>query len=154
MNKIYYKWDNRVKVITTAVILLFITLFIFIPFHISNLLYQVIFTLPLYLLFAYLILNIPLYVSIDNDRIVIKKILGRIVIENKNIIYVSLITRGQLTKLKRKFGSGGFGGYWGVFENPILGEINMYISNYKDIYLVQTKTKKYVIPLIKTDREG
>ena len=107
MNKIYYKWDNRVKVITTAVILLFITLFIFIPFHISNLLYQVIFTLPLYLLFAYLILNIPLYVSIDNDRIVIKKILGRIVIENKNIIYVSLITRGQLTKLKRKFGSGG-----------------------------------------------
>ncbi|MDR3326691.1 MAG: PH domain-containing protein [Prevotellaceae bacterium] len=52
--------------------------------------------------------------------------------------------KGNFANGIRTFGSGGLFGYLGKFENPQLGEFEMYATDSKNRFLVETQSKTYV----------
>ena len=90
------------------------------------------------------VVQIPTTLTIDESEIVIKQIVG----EKRFLcseVELAKIDAAVLKDSVRIFGSGGAGGYIGWFKSPSIGKFYMIASGTKDLLLIQTDTKKYVI---------
>lgn len=86
----------------------------------------------------------PLFLSYNENEIRIKMVIGRKKIPYEEILNIQKIEPIVLGNSMRKIGSGGAGGYTGLFNNKTLGDYYMYVTKKQDLVLVVTKTKKYV----------
>ena len=85
----------------------------------------------------------PRYYLVEKDEIIIKKIVGKIIICKDDIENVTIIDSEMVKGLFRKFASGGFLGYYGLFYSNVLKNINMYAgSSSKNLVLITLKSKK------------
>jgi hypothetical protein len=147
MDNIYkVRWSGLVKIITATVIviLLLVEVEIICSMISSNnrLLYGSLLLVVINLVIMIIILNVPLYLKITDDGIILKKIRGSIHIKYSEINFIQTYNSNSDMKL---FGSGGFFGYIGIFSNAEYGWYASYVVDPKQSFLIGTKqSKKYV----------
>ncbi|GHT40937.1 hypothetical protein FACS189437_07210 [Bacteroidia bacterium] len=145
-NSIYrVRWNTLVKITTVivSIILLFVEWEVVNSLiHSNNILLCVILLSVINFMIIITILNVPLYLKLTEDAIILKKIGGSIKIEYNEIQFIQ--THNAYPDM-RLFGSGGFFGYIGIFSNDKQGWYNSYVENPKQSFLITTnKNKKYV----------
>jgi hypothetical protein len=92
-----------------------------------------------------------LSISVKDESIYINQLKGNIVIPIKDIKEIRRCTKLDTENSVRKFGSGGFWGYIGIFENTQLGKYQMYVTNYSNTILIKTDKGIFVISCNKPD---
>lgn len=137
-------WSGEIIAITMGTIALIVIVLIFSlsgkPLIVQWLLSSMI-VLPLLGCVAF----IPIYISIEDGNVKMKKIIGSIVIPIADISAVRVIDKSTVSGLSdRKVGSGGFCGYLGRFKNEKLGNYTMYVTNRVDLVKIRTDKKTYV----------
>ena len=106
----------------------------------------VIVTYFIYTLVAiWILLTMPRYLVIQNGLIIITHPIGRTVIEKSQVVKIEAIDSSDLRGSLKLFASGGFFGWFGIFRNSKFGTYHLYCGEVKNIYLIVTTTKKYII---------
>jgi hypothetical protein len=131
MNIYKVKWSPLVSVTTVGVALVFLYIDISL---INGLIYSASAALRTLIvgivnvIVLSVILNIPLYIKLNNDSIEVKKIVGKIQIKFSDIVFVKSFNPSADIRI---FGSGGFGGFIGKFSNNDYGWYTSYVLNTK-----------------------
>lgn len=134
-------------IITTVVYIVVAVLFLVVSFHIPmkwlSWLMRITTTATVSLL-IYFMVQIPTKLTIDESEIVVKQVVGekRFLCSEVELVKIDAAV---LKDSVRTLGLGGAGGYIGWFKNPTIGKFYMIASSTKDLLLIQTETKKYVI---------
>jgi hypothetical protein len=90
-------------------------------------------------------LYMPVKIKLDNERIFVDQIKSGFFIPYNEIIEIRNYSKHDSQNTIRLFGSGGLFGYVGKFENPQIGNIQMYVTNSSNRILIRTKIDNYVI---------
>lgn len=140
-----YRWNTEVVIITVVglsivfgcLILLFIneSVSVYLKWILG-----IVIILPI----LYAATWIPISLSINKEKMVLKQLLGHITIPLDDIVRIQKIDKAVLYKSIRTFGSGGAFGYLGNFWNKTLGKYTMYITDRKNLLLVKTHHKVYI----------
>jgi hypothetical protein len=88
---------------------------------------------------------LPLKIFVDDENIYIDQVKGKITIRAKNITEIRRYTEADSKNTIRTFASGGLFGYLGKFENPQIGNFQMYATDTENRILIRTDNKTYVI---------
>jgi hypothetical protein len=151
-NKVSFVWSSTVvwlTIILSIVILIAYIGLIYgyintVPFKIITL--KSIIILVVTVIMVYAVSLIPTSLTWSEQGIHIDKVIGNVFISKSSIKSITVITYNQLNNPSRRFGSGGYGGYNGLFWNKELGLFTMYVTNKKSkLLFIQTSDKKYVI---------
>ncbi|MDR0830565.1 MAG: PH domain-containing protein [Prevotellaceae bacterium] len=144
MRNFNVKWSLTVKIVTVVVAIIMIGAEILL----INSIYSdhnsgriaIIFLIAFALGFVFIA---PVSIQITEGHILLKRVLGKIVIYFDNI---ESITPHKFSKYDiRVFGSGGYGGYLGIFSNAQIGKYSTYVGDFSQAFLVQLKNgKNYV----------
>ncbi len=136
-------WDNLVKIITSAVLILIISLtilFTFIP-DMSTILKIGIIILNMVILLVPL-LWAPRGYILRNNLIIVKRLIGdlEIIVSKEAKIWKWTWWGGRL------WASGGLYGYFGIFIFKGIGTVRMYATNRNDLVLVEdVRNTKYLV---------
>ncbi len=95
----------------------------------------------------------PINYKIEEDYIIVKRILWDAKISRSEIHKAEMIDRAETSWSLRTFGSGGFFGYFGTFTNRKLGAMTWYLTRKDSLVLLKMKTGKKFL-LSPDDREG
>ena len=148
--KIFFEWSNDTVIITaiSGVVTIAVLIYIFktISFKDSfamwgGRLFTALIIIGVEFYFATIT---PLFLSYDEDEIRIRMVLGCKKIPYDDIVGIQTITPDVIGRSIRKVGSGGAGGYIGLFNNKTLGDYYIYATKKQDLVLVESKTRKYV----------
>ncbi|MGL4293169.1 MAG: PH domain-containing protein [Bacteroidales bacterium] len=135
------KWSPVIKTITILLAISFICIELTLSYKLANHhnLYLIALTLFFNLMLFILIINIPTTVTLDTTGITLKKVYGKIHIRYDEI---NTIKSFQPISDIRVFGSGGFGGYIGIFSNEQYGWYHSFVGNPKQSFIIMTNKKK------------
>lgn len=140
-------WSLGVTVITTIIIIILVasTYFIWTDDFPSSMLWL---KYTLIVVFIATIIGglgyMPIRLTIENDKIILRRLFGTINIPIKDIIEIKAIENSETAFSIRTFGSGGLFGYLGKFKNKKLGSYTMYATNVNELILIRTDRKTYV----------
>lgn len=139
-------WSTEVIIITLGVLIIALGAgyLIFNLAHLS-LFIKILLLLPLVVVILYFGCLTPIRLELESDSIRIQKVLGCIEIPKHEIKSIKKISLASLEGSFRIFGSGGFLGYLGKFENSVIGKYDMYITERKRMILIETISMKYVV---------
>lgn len=98
------------------------------------------------------LLLMPLRLTIENNKIILHRLIGSIHIPLKDIIELRGIPNSETAYSIRLFGSGGLCGYLGKFRNKKLGNYTMYATNLNELILIRTDRKAYVFSCKNRDK--
>ena len=147
--KLKVNWSSSVKIITfmVGVILLIGKCFLIIQLYNDLDILNVSITASTILLLLVVLLGCvlqsPCYIVLTDDKLTLKKLCGTFSIKCSDIKCVENYVY-NISDM-RKFGSGGFCGYLGVFSNAQIGNYRSFVCNQKQSFLVQTfDGKNYV----------
>lgn len=98
------------------------------------------------------LLLMPLRLTIENNKIILHRLIGSIHIPLKDIIELRGIPNSETAYSIRLFGSGGLCGYLGKFRNEKLGNYTMYATNLNELILIRTDRKAYVFSCKNRDK--
>ncbi|MDP4270393.1 MAG: PH domain-containing protein [Bacteroidota bacterium] len=84
----------------------------------------------------------PICIDINEDDLIVRRMFSSVIIHRKDIIAISAYKSGYAI---RKFGSGGLFGYLGWFYNSEIGSYFSYATDERNMILIITKNRKYVI---------
>lgn len=142
--KINIRWNNQVRFITVLVATVLLSAEVaLINRYIGGANSGLLAIIIIASLFFVFMLSAPLSITLNDSQIVLKKVLGKITINYSQISSVRsyIPESGDI----RVFGSGGFGGYVGVFSNREIGRYFSYVGDTKQAFLIRTKSgKNYV----------
>lgn len=79
----------------------------------------------------------PVYISADNDNLIVKSFMRRQYIPISDIKDIELYCPGRGSM--RLFGSGGYMGHWGVFRAGDIGKYVAYYGRSSECFLVRMK---------------
>ncbi len=86
----------------------------------------------------------PIRLSINDEKIVLKRFIGNIEINLKDVHSVTIFSNKEISNSIRTFGSGGLFGYLGQFNNNLIGNYTMYATETQNLIYIKTSKKKYV----------
>lgn len=134
-------WTKQVLIITSIV---FVTIPIigYVIVTNSSLFVKIILSITLLSLFAFFV-NAPRYITIDNQFLTLHKILGKIKFPLDSIIEMGIFHPDKSNM--RVFGSGGFGGFIGIFKNKIFGYYRAYLGDFKQSFYLKTDKNRYYV---------
>jgi hypothetical protein len=124
--------------------LLFFILFYW--FYVFNALFSTVFILAFTLtlaLFTITYAYVPKEIILENDRLVIKRVIGKVDIPYKQIREVSYLEKLK-SKIIRLFGSGGLYGWFGIFYVSGIGKVHMYARRMSNFVLIKAD-KNYLL---------
>jgi hypothetical protein len=81
---------------------------------------------------------------VDEDIIQVKQLVGNITFRRSEVT-VRHLTARELSGMMRTFGSGGLGGYLGLFQSPYLGRFYMLAVSHNDLGLITNKEGKLFV---------
>lgn len=141
-----FNWSIEVIIITLLTIVLVFG--IIISFHLkwpANLsLLKYAMTIVVLSIILIPALYCPIRLSINNEKIVLKRIVGNIEINLKNVHSVSIVSNREINNSIRTFGSGGLFGYLGQFRNNLIGNYTMYATEKQNLIYINTTKGKYI----------
>ena len=97
----------------------------------------------LILIYLFTFCYAPRYLSIDNQKITLKRMVGSFEIPLTTICSIQVIPRAMLRRSIR-CGNGGLFGFYGFFSNKTIGSYTMYATELKHLIMVKTTRKTYV----------
>ena len=110
-----------------------------------NTVWSIVFFGMMLAILVYSLAIIPLWTTIDKDKIRIQQLVGHKTFR-KDKVKIRRLSQEDLKHAHRVFGSSGYGGYTGWFRNSQLGKFYMMVLNKKELALIETeKGKKIVI---------
>lgn len=149
-----FHWSKQVIVISVLTTLLIIGAIIaleYVPIEESERWLKV----PLQILLALtLIITIgfvPTQLNADIEQVTLKKVFGNIEIPLHDIREVRRLSKSDLNKSIRIFGSGGMLGYFGFFYSKKIGLYTMYATEEDNMILIRTDRKSYIFSCTKPD---
>ena len=148
--KIFFGWSSDTIIITaiTSVVIIAVLIYLFktISFKESFDMWggKLITALVIIAAEIYFATITPLFLTCNEDEIRIRMVLGCKKIPYGEILCIRKIAPDVISHSTRKVGSGGAGGYIGLFNNKTLGDYYMYATKKQDLVLVESKTRKYV----------
>ena len=89
--------------------------------------------------------NVPTKLLIGDNEIIVVHLIGQTAIAKSQIVELRAIERCDLRGSVRLLGSGGFFGWFGLFRNQKFGNYRLFTGDYKNLYLIRTDKKSYVI---------
>jgi len=137
--KVNVRWSNQVKFITVLVTILLISTEVGLIYNGASGLIII----SIALVFFVFMLSAPLSITLSDSKLILNKVFGKITINYSQIYLVKPYNpaSGDI----RVFGSGGFGGYVGIFSNQEIGQYFSYVGDPKQAFLIRTKNgKNYV----------
>jgi len=143
-NQFNVKWNLKVKILTAifAAILIFTEIKLIKSILMGNWHWFIIIVAILISFALLFILLTPLYIQLDDDYFVLKKLIGKKIISFENIANIDVFKTNRDIQM---FGSGGYGGYLGIFSNAQIGKYSAYVGDFSQAFLIQLKNgKKYV----------
>lgn len=146
IRSIRFVWDKMANVMTviSTMGMLGIAIFVFVQSRTEGL--EMIWAgLLLIVVTALLATFTPLGLIVDDEYIVVKKLVGRIVIKKCDIISATKVDAHIVRRSGRMAGSSGAFGYWGKFRHRSIGSYTLYATNLERLVLIETTKKKYVI---------
>ena len=87
----------------------------------------------------------PRRLYLFGNSLIIKRWIGQITIPTQQITSVEVADKWLVLRSTRTMGNGGYFGYYGHYYNTRYGKFRMYASEMKDLYLIRTKSRNYVI---------
>lgn len=102
-------------------------------------------SVPLLAILLYTCKDAPRYSYVDGDSVGVKRLIGRVDIPLESVASATPVHSGMLSGSIRTFGSGGAFGYLGHFRNDALGEYEMYITENKNMLLIEQKDGRKII---------
>ena len=148
--KIFFEWSSDTIIITAiyTVVIIAVLIYIFstISFNDSFNMWggRLITAVIIIAAEIYFATVTPLFLSYNEDDIRIRMVLGCKRIPYEDIVSIQKIEPEVIRNSTRKVGSGGAGGYVGLFNNRTLGDYYMYATKKQELVLVESKTKRYV----------
>ncbi|MDR3286055.1 MAG: PH domain-containing protein [Prevotellaceae bacterium] len=142
--KFNVKWSLAVKIITAvcAVVLIAAEISLINSIFSDNNIWRIVAVFLIAVALGF-ILVAPVSIQIADDHILLKRVLGKVVIYFDNIEKIEYYRHSKHDI--RVFGSGGYGGYLGVFSNAQIGKYSAYVGNLSQAFLIQLKNgKNYV----------
>jgi hypothetical protein len=143
--KLTVKWSKFVKGLTliVGIVIAATELFLFTRLLASFDPIPVLLFLLLLGVVCYCITIAPVSIILNDSDLTLKKIIGNIKINYKDITEAGIYVPEGIDV--RIVGSGGFGGYTGLFYNKTLGKYQSYVGDYDQAFFIITKNnKKYV----------
>ena len=145
-------YDNFVKIITISIIVIVLIISIKSLRSIINTnldtsgLLNIFLVLFVVMMIIIIWLYSPKSYYLDDDRLIIKRQLGKVVINLKDIKNIEKISNEEMKGTIRYFGVGGLFGYYGKFYIPSYGKVIFYATQSKNRILIETKdNKKFLI---------
>lgn len=94
----------------------------------------------------YLMRGIPLSMTVSKQGIKVKETFSSVYIPAESIKSIRVISDSYLGEVTRENGSGGFGGYTGLFRSSAIGVYESIVTDRaKPLLLIDTTKGKYVI---------
>ena len=90
-------------------------------------------------------LFVPQNISVKNDCIYVERIYKDVIIPVNQIKEIRLCNAADTKNGIRVFASGGFGGYWGKFKSPQLGDYQMYATDSSKKILIKTINQTFIL---------
>ena len=87
----------------------------------------------------------PRRLYLIGDSLIIKRWVGKVTIPTQAITSVEEADKWLVLRSTRTMGNGGYFGYYGHYYNVHYGKFRMFASEMKDLYLIRTKSRNYVI---------
>ncbi|MBQ9138338.1 MAG: hypothetical protein IJX65_06875 [Alistipes sp.] len=94
---------------------------------------------------ASVLLCMPWRLVVDAQEIRVVHPIGQTKILRSEIVEIRAIGREDIMGSLRVFGSGGYFGWYGIFESFKIGRYRMYSGDRESLYLVRTEQRSYVI---------
>lgn len=152
-NIFYFKWDIKTVLITIVSSILIISSIVFVFYLLfSEKRLTLIFQFFLYLILAvsfsaiiYGLVNMPICIKTKAEQIEIHQLLRVVIIQKKDIDTIIILDSGLKGETIRLFGSGGFFGHFGIFQNNHIGKFNMYATRMTDLSLIKLVNGRNII---------
>ena len=87
----------------------------------------------------------PRRLYLIGNSLIIKRWVGKVTIPTQAITSVEEADKWLVLRSTRTMGNGGYFGYYGHYYNVHYGKFRMFASEMKDLYLIRTKSRNYVI---------
>jgi hypothetical protein len=87
----------------------------------------------------------PVKIKLEDGKIFVDQVKSGLSIPYNEIIEIRNYSKHDSQNTTRVFGSGGLFGYIGKFDNPQIGNIQMYVTDSSNRILIRTKTQNYVV---------
>ena len=94
---------------------------------------------------AILFCTSPRYLCLYGNELIVKRWVGRVTINTKDIISIEEADRGVILRSKRTMGNGGMFGYYGYFHCRLYGKFRMFAGELSNLYLIRTPKYNYVL---------
>lgn len=137
--KIKVKWGTTVILITsiTSIIIIIAEYYLLKSLLSSMDIITLIIAIIIVVILGYFALEAPLSLELDEHKLVLYKIKGKLIIEFDQIAHIDIYIP-DCSDI-RLFGSGGFCGFIGKFRNKNIGNYQSYVGDYAQSFLIQTK---------------
>lgn len=135
------QWTKQVLIIT-AIVFVVIPIIGYVIVTNPSLFIKVILSIALLSLLAFFI-NAPRYISVDEKSLTLHKMIGKIKFPLDSIIEIGTFIPDKSNI--RVFGSGGFGGFIGIFKNKSFGYYRAYLGDFKQSFYLKTYKNRYYV---------
>ena len=140
-------WDTLTKIVTVAVTVLYIGIFLNIFMKESDLSQGSTYVIGAILILSYGITYAfrPIDYQVTPDQLIIRRPLKDVVIQRSDIAKIEALESDRLRWSLRTFGVGGLFGYFGKFYNPKIGSMTWYATRRNNAVLIKTAKGKNII---------
>lgn len=152
MERVRFHWSPTVIVMTVLIFLFFIGVGIWVIPKTTNLWLRLMAEGIIVVCVVWCLLLTPLYLSVENGNIRIKKVVGNVLIPIDQVEKIERLERADISDAIRTFASGGFCGYLGHFYSRRIGYFTMYATEMKGLVSITTPKKRYVVSCRKYER--
>ena len=83
--------------------------------------------------------------SVDNNQLVIKKVMGERRIDISDLMEIRLVEKGEMLGTIRTFGNGGLFGYYGKYYNRTFGSMTLYTTRRTNRIFLKTISGNKII---------
>ncbi len=141
-----FVWDRMSNVTTAITVMGVLGISIYMILHINTEGYQMLIGAAILLLtVASLATFTPLGLTVDDEYIVINKLVGKVIIKKSDITSIQSVEGKLVRRSGRISGSNGGFGYWGRYRHRSIGRYSLYATNLDRLLLIVTPKRKYII---------
>jgi hypothetical protein len=141
-----FVWDKMSNVTTAMAVIGTLGISIFMILQINTQGYHMLIGVAILVVtMAALATFTPLGLTVDDEYIVINKLVGKVIIKKSDITSIQSVEGKVIRRSGRLAGSNGGFGYWGKYRHRSIGSYTLYATNLNKLVLIETDKKKYII---------
>ncbi|MBR0452608.1 MAG: hypothetical protein IIX29_01530 [Bacteroidales bacterium] len=145
INSCRYRWDKKAWILNSFFCLILLACLVILIIEVIHHREDIVGIFILIPVLVFCFSMTPVGLIVDDDYIALKRLIGRSLIDKHDIVRIEQVDKHFLNKCRRRHGSGGTLGYWGIFVHPEEGKLRLFCCNKERLALIETSDKKYLI---------